>query len=110
MHSADGQWDKQRGQDKQEDCDGADIGHGSPTFSAKRNGSNSMRAEDTRRRLFEAAIEQFSDRHYREVAVNVVAEEQALTTFGVPLLPKSKRGIYLQAMRQAARGLAMAPS
>lgn len=65
--------------------------------------SRKARAEDTRRRLVEAAIDHFSENHYDEVAVSDIAETAGVAHGLLFHYFSTKRGIYLEAMRQAAR-------
>jgi AcrR family transcriptional regulator len=72
--------------------------------------SRKARAEETRRRLIEVAMEHFSERHYDEVAASDIAQSAGVAHgllfhhFG------SKRGIYLEVMRKAAADLDQAGS
>jgi AcrR family transcriptional regulator len=60
------------------------------------------RAAQTRRRILEAAIEEFSVKHYDEVAVSDIAAA-AEVAHGMPFhYFESKRGLYRAAMREAA--------
>jgi len=70
--------------------------------------SRKARADETRRRLIQAAVEQFSDRHYDEVAVSDIAESAGVAHGLLFHYFQSKRGIYLEAMREAARKLDLA--
>lgn len=63
------------------------------------------RAEETRRRLIAAAVENFSGRHYDAVAVTDIAETAGVAHGLLFHYFQSKRGIYLEAMREAARNL-----
>jgi AcrR family transcriptional regulator len=63
------------------------------------------RAEETRRKLIVTAIEKFSERHYDEVAVSDIAEAAGVAHGLLFHYFHSKRGIYLEAMRAAARDL-----
>jgi AcrR family transcriptional regulator len=67
--------------------------------------SRQARAEQTRLRLLDAAINQFSDRHYDEVAVSDIAQSAGVAHGLVFHYFENKRGIYLEAMREAARQL-----
>lgn len=66
------------------------------------------RAEDTRRRLIETAIDQFSRNHYDDVAVSDIAKTAGVAHGLLFHYFQTKRGIYLEAMRQAARELDLA--
>jgi AcrR family transcriptional regulator len=67
--------------------------------------SRKARAEETRRRLIAAAVENFSDRHYAAVAVSDIAETAGVAHGLLFHYFQSKRGIYLAAMHEAARAL-----
>lgn len=63
-------------------------------------------AEATRQRLLDAAIEAFTARPYDAVAVSAIADA-AGTARGLPFhYFDSKRGLYLEALEEAARQLA----
>jgi AcrR family transcriptional regulator len=65
-------------------------------------------AEATRGRLLQAAIAAFTARPYDEVAVGDIADA-AGTAHGLPFhYFGNKRGLYLEAMREAAQQLARA--
>ncbi|MEH0420796.1 TetR/AcrR family transcriptional regulator [Streptomyces sp. B21-083] len=67
--------------------------------------SRKQRAEASRRRLVEAAAEQFLSRPYEEVAIGDIAELAGVTPGLLYHYFENKRGIYLEAMREAGRRL-----
>jgi AcrR family transcriptional regulator len=69
--------------------------------------SREARAEATRERLISAAVRHFSKRHYDEVSVSDIAESAGVAHGLLFHHFQTKRGIYLEAMRQAARELDM---
>jgi AcrR family transcriptional regulator len=79
---------------------GVDAGHRGDQVTTRKE-----RAEGTRRRLIDAAIENFSERHYDVVAVSDIAEAAGVAHGLLFHYFQNKRGIYLEAMREAARNL-----
>ena len=75
------------------------------TTSAERPNTRKARAAETRRRLVQAAVDQFSERHYDDVAVSDIAESAGVAHGLLFHYFDSKRGIYLEAMHEAAREL-----
>ena len=75
------------------------------TTSAERPNTRKARAAQTRRRLVQAAVEQFSERHYDDVAVSDIAESAGVAHGLLFHYFDSKRGVYLEAMHEAAREL-----
>jgi len=75
------------------------------TTSAERPNTRKARAAETRRRLVQAAVDQFSERHYDDVAVSHIAESAGVAHGLLFHYFDSKRGIYLEAMHEAARAL-----
>jgi AcrR family transcriptional regulator len=63
------------------------------------------KAEESRRKLVAAAIALFSEHDYDEVAVSDIAESAGVAHGLMFHYFNSKRGIYLAAMREAARAL-----
>jgi AcrR family transcriptional regulator len=63
------------------------------------------RAGQTRRRLVAAAVEHFSERHYDEVSVSDIAETAGVAHGLLFHYFQSKRGLYLEAMHEAASEL-----
>ncbi|MUM04644.1 hypothetical protein B5P44_07595 [Mycobacterium sp. CBMA 213] len=59
-------------------------------------------AERTRRRLLDAAIEQFSTRHFDDVAASDITESAGVAQGLLFHYFVNKRGIYLEALREAA--------
>jgi AcrR family transcriptional regulator len=68
-------------------------------------GSRKAQAGKTRRRLLAAAIEHFSSAHYDDVMVSQLAEGAGVAHGVVFHHFASKRGIYLEAVREAGRRL-----
>lgn len=62
-----------------------------------------VQAEETRRRILAAAVEAFSAQHYDDVAVGDVAASAGVAHGLLFHYFKSKRGLYLAAMEEAAR-------
>lgn len=60
-------------------------------------------AEETRRRILEAAVEAFSSQHFDDVAVSDVAAAAGVAHGLMFHYFKNKRGLYLAAMEDAAR-------
>ncbi|WP_424186659.1 TetR/AcrR family transcriptional regulator [Actinokineospora sp. G85] len=77
------------------------------TPGTARPGSRKARTEETRRRLVSAAVDQFSARHYDEVAVSDIAAGAGVAHGLLFHHFQNKRGLYLEAMRHAARELDM---
>lgn len=65
--------------------------------------SRKAQAEETRRRLLEVAVEAFSAQHYDTVAVGDIAASAGVAHGLLFHYFKSKRGLYLAAMEEAAR-------
>jgi AcrR family transcriptional regulator len=72
--------------------------HGAPTARA-------AQAAETRRRLVAVAVELFSDNSYDDVVVGDIAKSAGVAHGLVFHYFGSKRGIYAEAMREAARRL-----
>lgn len=70
--------------------------------------ARATQAAETRHRLIEAAIDQFSAKHYDEVAVSDIAKSAGVAYGLLFHYFNNKRGIYLEAMREAARNLDVA--
>jgi AcrR family transcriptional regulator len=62
-------------------------------------------AELTRRKLLEAAVEQFSARHFDDVATSDITETAGVAQGLLFHYFENKRGIYLEALRDAANRL-----
>jgi AcrR family transcriptional regulator len=62
-------------------------------------------AELTRRKLLEAAVEHFSARHFDDVATNEITETAGVAQGLLFHYFENKRGIYLEALRDAANSL-----
>lgn len=73
--------------------------------AAGRTTARAARASETRQRLVAAAVRLFSDAGYEEVAVAEVARAAGVAHGLLFHYFGSKRGIYLEAMRAAAREL-----
>jgi AcrR family transcriptional regulator len=65
-------------------------------------------AESTRRKLLEAAVEHFSARHFDDVAASDITETAGVAQGLLFHYFGNKRGIYLEALRDAATRLAAA--
>ena len=77
------------------------------TVTPSRRGptSRSIQAAETRERLVQAAIEQFSEHNFDDVAVTDIAKSAGVAHGLLFHYFGNKRGIYLEAMRTAARDL-----
>jgi AcrR family transcriptional regulator len=64
-----------------------------------------VQAELTRRKLLEAAVEHFSVRHFDDVATSDITETAGVAQGLLFHYFKNKRGIYLEALRDAANRL-----
>jgi AcrR family transcriptional regulator len=62
-------------------------------------------AEETRRKLLDAAVEHFSARHFDDVATSDITETAGVAQGLLFHYFASKRGIYLEALRDAAEKL-----
>src|SRR5271155_4420747 len=62
-------------------------------------------AKLTRRKLLEAAVEHFSARHFDDVAASDITETAGVAQGLLFHYFENKRGIYLEALRDAANGL-----
>ncbi len=65
--------------------------------------SRKAQAEETRRRILEAAVDAFSEQHYDDVAVGDIASAAGVAHGLMFHYFKNKRGLYLAAMEEAAR-------
>lgn len=70
--------------------------------AAKGNATRAERAAETRRRLIDAAVELFSEQGYEDVAVADIAKAAGVAHGLVFHHFGNKRGIYLEAMREAS--------
>lgn len=65
--------------------------------------SRKIQAEDTKRRILEAALDKFSDQPYEKVAVSEIASAAGVAHGLLFHYFKNKRGIYLAAMEEASK-------
>ncbi|WP_084513324.1 TetR/AcrR family transcriptional regulator [Nocardia mikamii] len=77
-----------------------------PATTTKRHTTTrAARAAETRQRLIDTAIEEFSTKHYDAVTVGEIAKSAGVAHGLLFHYFGNKRGIYLEAMREAARNL-----
>ncbi|WP_157386632.1 TetR/AcrR family transcriptional regulator [Nocardia terrae] len=78
--------------------------------TARGGATRAERAAETRRRLVDAAVELFSEQSYEEVAVADIAKAAGVAHGLVFHHFGNKRGIYLEAMREASNILVGVPT
>ena len=73
--------------------------------TARRRTQRQAQADQTRRTLLNAAVKQFSERHFDEVATSDITEAAGVAQGLLFHYFGSKRGVYLEALRDAAEQL-----